>query len=261
MFKTFAVAVALVAATSANAVTISLTGGGTYVQDFNTLAATGTSSVLPIGVQIAEGGVNADSTYTAGTGSATAGDSYSFGAAGSSDRALGGLRSGSLIPLFGISFTNNTGVTITGLSISYIGEQWRLGTAGRADRLDFQYAIGASNIGTTGFVDANVLDFSSPITTGSTGALDGNAAANRQAISSVLSGLTIANGASFTLQWLDLDATGADDGLAIDDFRLTPTLQVGAVPEPDTWAMMIIGFGLAGVAIRRRRRAATAAAA
>jgi hypothetical protein len=28
---------------------------------------------------------------------------------------------------------------------------------------------------------------------------------------------------------------------------------VSAVPEPATWAMMIIGFGGAGVAIRRRR--------
>lgn len=27
-----------------------------------------------------------------------------------------------------------------------------------------------------------------------------------------------------------------------------------AVPEPDTWAMMILGFGLAGYALRRKRR-------
>ena len=28
-----------------------------------------------------------------------------------------------------------------------------------------------------------------------------------------------------------------------------------AVPEPATWAMMIVGFGLAGAAMRRRREA------
>ena len=33
----------------------------------------------------------------------------------------------------------------------------------------------------------------------------------------------------------------------------------GAVPEPATWAMMIVGFGLAGGAIRQRRRHTTLA--
>lgn len=35
--------------------------------------------------------------------------------------------------------------------------------------------------------------------------------------------------------------------------RLGLSLSVAAVPEPANWAMMITGFGLAGVAIRRRR--------
>ena len=34
--------------------------------------------------------------------------------------------------------------------------------------------------------------------------------------------------------------------------NVTPT--VGAVPEPGTWAMMLVGFGAAGVAMRRRKR-------
>ena len=40
----------------------------------------------------------------------------------------------------------------------------------------------------------------------------------------------------------------------------TFTGAVSAVPEPATWAMMIIGFGGAGVAIRRRRQVFAAAA-
>lgn len=36
-------------------------------------------------------------------------------------------------------------------------------------------------------------------------------------------------------------------------------LMSGAVPEPATWAMMITGFGMAGVALRRRRYASIAA--
>ncbi|MBS0335062.1 MAG: PEPxxWA-CTERM sorting domain-containing protein [Proteobacteria bacterium] len=34
----------------------------------------------------------------------------------------------------------------------------------------------------------------------------------------------------------------------------------GAVPEPAEWALMILGFGAAGAALRRRRRVALAAA-
>ena len=40
----------------------------------------------------------------------------------------------------------------------------------------------------------------------------------------------------------------------IDRFYLTATDSIGAVPEPATWAMMLIGFGAMGVSLRRRRR-------
>jgi hypothetical protein len=43
----------------------------------------------------------------------------------------------------------------------------------------------------------------------------------------------------------------------IDDFRLgTPAAANGAVPEPATWAMMLIGFGAIGGALRRRQKVA-----
>ncbi len=75
---------------------------------------------------------------------------------------------------------------------------------------------------TTGtWTDVNALDFTAPIESGAPGALDGNAAANRTSISSTITGLSVANGATFWIRWNDLDATGADDGLAIDDFCIT----------------------------------------
>ncbi len=146
---------------------------------------------------------------------------YSYGAAASTDRALGQLRSGTLIPIFGAAFTNNTGSTITNLAISYTGEEWRLGTAARADRLDFQYSTNATDLVTGTYVDVDALDFSTPNQT-TAGAKDGNVTGNRTLISWTITGLSIAPGATFWIRFNDIDATGADDGLAIDDFSITP---------------------------------------
>lgn len=195
-----------------------------YTQDFNTLASTGQSDVVPLGWAFSELGTNANTTYTAGTGSSNAGDTYSFGSTGSSERAFGSLLSGSLIPMIGVAFTNNTGATISSLDVAYAGEQWRLGQSGRGpDRLDFEYNLSATSLTqASGWVDVNSLDFSSPVTVGTVGALDGNASANRTALSGTITGLSIAPGQTFWLRWADFNVSGSDDGLAIDDFSLTP---------------------------------------
>jgi predicted extracellular nuclease len=205
---------------------VSLTGP-TYTQDFNTLALSGTSGTVPAGWLFSESGTNANTTYTAGTGSGNAGDTYSFGAASNTERAFGGLQSGSLVPTIGAVFTNNTGSTITSLAVAYTGEQWRLGATGRTDRLDFQYSLDATSLVTGTWSDVNTLDFNGPISTGTVGALDGNAAANRTAISFTITGLSVPNGATFYIRWLSFDATGADDGLSVDDFSITPTSSGG----------------------------------
>src|ERR1041385_6991508 len=209
---------------------ISLTTAGTAVtENFDTLSNTAgstTNTALPTGWYITEGGGGArdNEQYAVDTGSSTTGDIYSYGAAASTERALGELRRGTLIPAFGAKLTNNTGATITSLDISYTGEQWRFGGVHStvADRLDFQYSVNATDLSTGTYLDANALDFNPPITAGTAGALDGNAAANRTAISSTITGLSIPNGATFFIRFNDVDATGADDGLAIDDLSVTP---------------------------------------
>src|SRR5262249_29720841 len=81
-----------------------MTLGSTYSENFDSLASTGTSSTVPNGWAFLETGTNANTTYTAGTGSSNAGDTYSFGTpAGNVERAFGGLQSGSLIPTIGAS--------------------------------------------------------------------------------------------------------------------------------------------------------------
>lgn len=47
---------------------------------------------------------------------------------------------------------------------------------------------------------------------------------------------------------------GAFFGFTSNDFL--PRFRLGAVPEPGTWALLVTGFGLAGTALRRRRRLA-----
>jgi len=193
----------------------------TYIQDFNALANSGSSAILPNGWYLSESGTSSNSTYSAGTGSGNTGDTYSFGSVASTERALGGLRSANLNPTYGAKFTNSTGVTISSLSISYRGEEWRLGALARNDRIDFQYSLNATSLITGTWIDENNLDFSTPNISGVIGALDGNLALNSLSISYTISGLTIPGGSSFWIRWQDFDPVGADDGLAIDDFELT----------------------------------------
>lgn len=236
-----------------------------YSQNFNTLAQTGNSNTLPTGWQISETGTSGtvDGQYAAGTGSSNAGNAYSFGAAGSSDRALGGLFSGSNSPSFGAVFTNQLGAAITSLSFDFFGEQWRAGDA-TSDRLVFEYLVGGTSIlGSTGWTAFTPLDVVSLVNDPATpGALDGNLTANRARYTSLLN-LNVAAGQNFAIRWRDTDgAGGADHGLAIDDLSFTARLaQVGAVPEPATWGLMLLGFGLVGGLSRRRQRKVRAAIA
>jgi hypothetical protein len=212
--------------------TISLTGT-LYSQDFNTLSNTAgstTNNLTITGWFITEtgGGARDNEQYAVDNGASTTGDTYSYGTAAATDRALGGLRSGTLIPNFGAAFTNNTGDVISSMTISYTGEQWRLGTISRTDQLNFEYSTNATDLTTGTWTNVSALNFISP-TTATVGAKDGNAAANRTALSNNITGLSIPNGATFWIRFTDIDATGADDGLSVDDFSII-TASGGVLP-------------------------------
>jgi VCBS repeat-containing protein len=212
---------------------ISLTGVGAYTQNFNTLASTGSSGSLPTDWLIAESGTGADSNYTAGTGSSATADTYSFGATGNSDRALGTLRSNGLSLSFGATFTNNAGSTINSFLISYKGEQWRHGDNTATDRLDFQYSLNATSLTTGTWIDVDSLDLGSVTLSGGVGLRDGNTVFSN--ISGSITGLTLANGAAIWIRWVDFNVANNDDGLAVDDFSLsTPgTLTLDNVSHPE----------------------------
>jgi uncharacterized protein len=176
---------------------------------------------------------------------------YHFGTTGSdADRALGGNGSGGSggTLFFGAAFQNDTGVTLTSMTISYWGEQWR--QANGSGTLEFQYLIGnpaGNDISAGTWTSFTGLNFNS-LHTGSALALDGNNATNRIFISGTINGLSIATNQNFWIRWRYLDDPNTQPLLGIDNFQLQ------VVPEPSTYALVGLGAAVAWGVIRARRR-------
>ncbi|HEY4301292.1 MAG TPA: immunoglobulin domain-containing protein, partial [Candidatus Didemnitutus sp.] len=211
--------------------------GGTYAQSFDTLPASGTFTLPSAGpLSLAAAPINASglggwslakysgsgtlALFKVDNGGSNSGSIYSYGSASSGDRALGSVSSGTTISRFGASLVNSTGRTITSFALSYSGEQWRRGSAA-ANKLTFEYSTAASDINTGTFTAAPALDFVAPVITGTSIALDGNAAADRARVSGTISGVSWAPGTALIIRWTDVDDTGSDDGLAIDDLSFS----------------------------------------
>ena len=204
--------------------TIQLTALNTpYQQDFDSMSNTNESGILPTGWKIGETGENSNNLYSVGYGFFNIADTYSFGATDSTDRALGSIQSDTFTPIFGASFTNNTNGTINSLTIRYTGEQWRSGKTSHIDRLAFEISTNATSLADGTWVDGfDLLDFKT-LNSSSVGYKNGNDTSFRSTLAYTITGLSIANGKSFWIRWRDINATGFDDGLAVDDFSLTPS--------------------------------------
>ncbi len=210
----------------------------TYTQNFDGLGTAGGSATggsLGLfnsnlnGWYFLETGTGKNTTFSAGAGTASTGDTYNVGTAGGADRSLGGLQSGSLTPSFGFWFQNNTGSTISGLDLSYKGETWRIGATGRTDALNFAASTSATTLSSGTWTDISSLNY----VNASAAATANGSKLQSSTISGNLGALSFANGSSMFLRWTDFNATGADDLLAINDFSLTATLLQAAVSY--TW--------------------------
>ncbi len=200
-----------------------------YSQNFNALASSGTTASWTDDVTIPGWYTTPLRTqYSVSTGTANGGALYGFGAANDSDRALGSICSGSLQSLaYGVRLVNDTANTISSVSISYSGEQWREGgssssTLSVQQKLDFAWRVTAANATTGSFTDADGLDFSGPhFGSVSGGALDGNT--NSVTVTGSLAGLNLAPGQWLWLQWSDTNDLNNDHALAIDNLTVTVT--------------------------------------
>jgi autotransporter-associated beta strand protein len=229
---------------------------GSYFQDFNNLiSTTGTSmsftgqGVVPLDVihngtpingwQFSKfAGSSADPKFIVDDGAAASfggiasGATYSLGAAGSNERSLGSLASGSLTPVFGGVFVNNSTSTYTAFTLSYTGEQWRDGNGG-INTLNFGYGVGNTDVLNGTFTAATGLNFSSPVNGGGVGdvALDGNLPANQTAKSATINGISWGPGQTLVVRWTDTNDGGNDDELGIDDL----TFSAGFAGKNLTW--------------------------
>lgn len=235
--------------------------GGTYSQDFDTLANTGTPAF--VNDSTLDGwnlfrGPAAATQYTPGTGSSNSGSFYSFGAAGSTERALGSISSGtSGTQTYTLVLQNLTGNTLTSFSLNYDGEQWRDGGQGTfaptLHSLTFDTLVTATVSDAillgAGFTAVPALNFQGPISANTTtngNALNGNVAPNRVANINGSVNVNWTPGSFLVLRWTDLNEAGNDHALALDN------LSFSAVPTPGAVALA----GVAGlVGIRRRRTA------
>lgn len=259
-----------------------LSGGLTYSQNFDSLSnspaagsATWTDNSTPgvegwyasrafTGGTTSAYGPFAYTAYRIGDGSANNGTIWSFGTIGATDRALGSIGSGTpKTNVFGVRIQNDTASAVDTVTISYTGEQWRNGgnTTLAAQKLDFSYQvssspftgpIGVDTAPNGGWNAFSALNFISPNVSSATAtALDGNLAINRTVFTGVvLSGVTLNPGQEIFLRWLDIDDSGNDHALAVDDFSVS--FSAVAAPEPTT--ATLAGLAALSMLFHRRNR-------
>lgn len=216
-------------------------GSTNYTQDFNTLTSgTWTDNSTLTGWYARTDATASITSYGANTGSTTTAGLYAFGVAGVnplSDRAIGYAptnaytgASGTGKGYIGWRLKNNTGSTITSVTVTWTGEQWRKDNfAGQTLKLFYQTGVTVADLTSGSWTDCSSV-FTSPQINQTAAAIDGNAAANRVAGISVTITVTIPAGNEIMLRWEDLNDSGNDHYMAIDDVTVNAAL---ASPAPE----------------------------
>ncbi|MDX1939226.1 MAG: lamin tail domain-containing protein [Saprospiraceae bacterium] len=168
---------------------------------------------------------NTNNNFLADDGTCTTyGAIVSMGAAGNTDRALGGRSSSSTgTQTFILCIQNTTGETITNLDISFLAEQYMAGNQAVATNHITNFAL--SEDGGGSYTDYNDLDIHS-INDGGTGAFQ-TGLTESQMINGSITGLNIADGATFCLRWTDTDDSGNDHLIGLDDLVISTNSATG----------------------------------
>jgi hypothetical protein len=171
-------------------------------------------------------------TYGANTGTVTTAGLYAFGVAGTNaltDRALGYAPTNAYFGPAGTGkgyvgwrLKNNTGLAISTVTVTWTGEQWRReNNSSQTLNLTYQTGTTVTSLVAGTWTNAGST-FTSPITnTTPAAAIDGNAVGNRTVGISVTITVAIPAGDEIMLRWEDLNDSGADHQLAIDDVTVS----------------------------------------
>ncbi len=244
-----------------SAAPIALTGTMVHSENFDSL---GTSTIVWNNDSTLAGwyaqinnGITANGNVLPTNGSAALNGLLNCGSSGSTDRAFGSkpTNSGNIANIAcAVSFRNAAAMPVQFTKLNYTGELWRTntGTGTPLVAVDEIYWVfyqisnaAVTNIlsGTssatatagTGFVapgaSANWINpVNTPLATGTTGALDGNASANRTAVSyTPATSIVIQPGQFFMIKWTDPNVGGTDGFQAIDDVSIEFTELTGSV--------------------------------
>jgi hypothetical protein len=208
--------------------------GTPLVQNFDSMGTAGTVTVPGwfFGTAAAgNGAITRTNALLVSAGTASVTTNYNAGAAGGADRAFGsqaGTAAGGDLNME-VRIRNNTGFqSITAINVTYDGEQWRNNNNATAQTLTMRY----STDGVTFTAMPAMFTFTSPINTTTAAALDGNLPANRVAGigGSYTLPASVPPGGTIYLRWLDVNDSGNDHILAIDNFSFSATL----VTDPTT---------------------------
>lgn len=215
-----------------------------YEQDFDFLAASGASNAWH------NDGPSGPSTsgspgwyWQNGSGSLTYEGGFPFGPNAFSlgigtDRAMGNYASATnATTAWGFVLQNDTGESITSVTIAYTGEQWRTNDTITNETLQFSLRVASAEITDlvptegaipSGWTHVAALDFEAPQTTATAGIADGSTSEYYTEFSEELS-INVPDGQFLALRWFDGDDAGSDAALGVDS--LTVSFTASAVPE------------------------------
>jgi hypothetical protein len=228
---TFVLAAVLLVSTAQATLTLNSTGTVNYTFDSYDGAAAPADWTISSG-----GGSLVFRNYDRGTGTSQGIRAYTNNLS-SANRAFGFLGAASGVTNFfaDLTVSNNTGMTLTSLTLSFDALQYRVSNNDRVSSITF------TNLSGLGLASQTYL----AVTNLTTGAQDPPLSLGTY--NQTLAGLNIANGGTFTFRWIYNSglASGNAQGLALDNVKLT------VIPEPSTF--VLVALALVPLMLRRRR--------